>query len=64
MLARNWWLFTSRGVFGMIFGLIALIFPGPTMLSLVIVFSAYIPVDVVSRSSWRTGEDGKLAMSG
>ena len=48
MLARNWWLFTLRGVFGIIFGLIALIFPGPTMLSLVIVFSAYMLVDGVA----------------
>jgi uncharacterized membrane protein HdeD (DUF308 family) len=46
-LVRNWWLFTLRGVVGIIFGLIALIFPGATMLSLVIVFSAYMLVDGV-----------------
>jgi uncharacterized membrane protein HdeD (DUF308 family) len=46
-LVRNWWLFTLRGVLGIIFGLIALIFPGATMLSLVIVFSAYMLVDGV-----------------
>jgi uncharacterized membrane protein HdeD (DUF308 family) len=46
-LVRNWWLFTLRGVMGIIFGLIALIFPGATMLSLVIVFSAYMLVDGV-----------------
>ncbi|SED17735.1 HdeD family acid-resistance protein [Bradyrhizobium erythrophlei] len=44
-LARNWWLFTVRGIFGVMFGLIALLFPGPTMLSLVILFSAYMLVD-------------------
>jgi len=44
-LAQNWWLFTLRGVLGIIFGCIALIFPGPTMLSLVILFSAYMLVD-------------------
>jgi uncharacterized membrane protein HdeD (DUF308 family) len=48
MLARNWWLFTLRGVLGIIFGLIALIFPGPTMLSLVIFFSAYMLVDGIA----------------
>jgi uncharacterized membrane protein HdeD (DUF308 family) len=48
MLARNWWLFTLRGVLGIIFGLIALIFPGPTMLSLVIVFSAYMLFDGIA----------------
>jgi uncharacterized membrane protein HdeD (DUF308 family) len=44
-LARNWWLFTLRGIFGILFGLIALVFPGPAMLSLVILFSAYMLVD-------------------
>src|SRR3979490_2973294 len=44
-LVQNWWLFLLRGIFGIIFGCIALIFPGPTMLSLVILFSAYMLVD-------------------
>ena len=44
-LVRNWWLFTLRGVLGITFGCIALIFPGPTMLSLVILFSAFMFVD-------------------
>jgi uncharacterized membrane protein HdeD (DUF308 family) len=47
-LVQNWWLFTLRGVLGIVFGCIALIFPGPTMLSLVIVFSAYMLVDGVA----------------
>ena len=46
-LAQNWWLFTLRGVLAIVFGCIALIFPGPTMLSLVIFFSAYMLVDGV-----------------
>ena len=46
-LVQNWWLFTLRGVLGIIFGCIALIFPGPTILSLVILFSAYMLVDGV-----------------
>src|ERR1700716_1632194 len=44
-LVQNWWLFTLRGVLGIVFGCIALIFPGPTMLSLVLLFSAYMLVD-------------------
>jgi uncharacterized membrane protein HdeD (DUF308 family) len=47
-LVQNWWLFTLRGIFGIIFGIIALLFPGPTMLSLVILFSAYMLVDGVA----------------
>jgi uncharacterized membrane protein HdeD (DUF308 family) len=44
-LVQNWWLFLLRGILGIIFGLLALIFPGPTILSLVLLFSAYMLVD-------------------
>jgi uncharacterized membrane protein HdeD (DUF308 family) len=47
-LVQNWWLFTLRGIAGIVFGCIALIFPGPTMLSLVIFFSAYMLVDGIA----------------
>lgn len=46
-LAQNWWAVALRGAFGMIFGLIALLLPGITMLSLVLVFAAYMLVDGV-----------------
>jgi uncharacterized membrane protein HdeD (DUF308 family) len=46
-LVQNWWLFLSRGILGIVFGCLALIFPGPTMLSLVLLFSAYMLVDGV-----------------
>jgi uncharacterized membrane protein HdeD (DUF308 family) len=39
--AQTWWAFAIRGVLGIIFGLIAIFQPGVTMLSLVLVFSAY-----------------------
>src|ERR1700724_2103921 len=47
-LVKNWGLFTLRGVAGIIFGCLALIFPGLTMLSLVIFFSAYMLLDGVA----------------
>jgi len=47
ILARNWWAVALRGVLGILFGLIALVFPGATMLSLVLVFAAYLLVDGV-----------------
>jgi uncharacterized membrane protein HdeD (DUF308 family) len=47
LLAQNWWAFAIRGVLGIIFGLIAIFQPGVTMLSLVLVFSAYAFVDGV-----------------
>lgn len=45
MLAQSWWLFTLRGLFAIVFGCLALAFPGPTMLSLVLLFSSYMLVD-------------------
>lgn len=45
ILARNWWLIALRGVLGILFGLLALVFPGPTMLALVMLFAAYVAVD-------------------
>ena len=47
LLAQNWWAFALRGVLGIVFGLIAFFLPGVTMLSLVLVFSAYALVDGV-----------------
>jgi uncharacterized membrane protein HdeD (DUF308 family) len=44
-LAENWWAIAIRGVLAILFGAVALIFPGATILSLVIVFSAYLVVD-------------------
>jgi uncharacterized membrane protein HdeD (DUF308 family) len=44
-LAENWWAVAIRGILGIAFGLIALLFPGATILSLVIVFAAYLLVD-------------------
>jgi uncharacterized membrane protein HdeD (DUF308 family) len=47
LLARNWWAIASRGVLGILFGLVALFLPGATMLSLVLLFAAYVFVDGV-----------------
>ncbi|MGH6875714.1 MAG: HdeD family acid-resistance protein [Aestuariivirgaceae bacterium] len=45
ILQENWWVIALRGILGIIFGLIALFFPGVTILSLVLLFSAYMLVD-------------------
>ena len=42
---HNWWLMLLRGVFAIIFGLIALIFPGIALLTLIFVFGAYALID-------------------
>lgn len=48
VLARNWWLIALRGAFAILFGIIALIAPGATLLTLVIFFSAYMLVDGIT----------------
>jgi uncharacterized membrane protein HdeD (DUF308 family) len=47
ILAQNWWAVALRGVLGIVFGLIAFFFPGPTMLSFVLVFATYALIDGV-----------------
>lgn len=45
ILEQNWWVIALRGILGILFGLVALFFPGVTILSLVLLFSAYMLVD-------------------
>jgi len=44
-LAQNWWAIALRGVFAILFGLIAVLMPGVTLASLVLLFGAYMLVD-------------------
>jgi uncharacterized membrane protein HdeD (DUF308 family) len=45
MFLRNWWTYAVRGVVAVIFGILAFIWPGQTILALVLVFGAYALVD-------------------
>jgi uncharacterized membrane protein HdeD (DUF308 family) len=44
-LFRNWWHFAVRGGFTIIFGILALVWPGSAMLALVLLFGAFVLVD-------------------
>lgn len=44
-LSRNWGAVAFRGICALIFGLIAFLFPGPAMLSLVVLFAIYVLLD-------------------
>lgn len=46
-LARNWWALVLRGVFAVLFGIAAFIWPGITLVVLVFLFGAYVLVDGV-----------------
>lgn len=45
LLRQNWWLLALRGALGVVFGLVALMMPAAAMLSLAIVFGAYLAAD-------------------
>lgn len=47
VLARNWWALALRGLFAIVFGLIALFMPGLTLVALIYLFGAYSLVDGV-----------------
>jgi uncharacterized membrane protein HdeD (DUF308 family) len=42
---QNWWMYAVRGVIAVIFGVMALIWPGQTLQALVLVFGAFALVD-------------------
>lgn len=47
MLSRYWWAVALRGLFAILFGILALIWPSLTLLTLVYLFGAYVLVDGV-----------------
>lgn len=44
-VARNWWAFILRGVFAILFGILAFVVPGITLQALVFVFGFYALLD-------------------
>ncbi|HET7027339.1 MAG TPA: HdeD family acid-resistance protein [Candidatus Limnocylindrales bacterium] len=48
LVTRNWWLFAIRGIAAIIFGVLAFLWPGPTVVVLVALFGAYALVDGAS----------------
>ena len=44
-LAKYWWVFLLRGIFGVLFGVLAFVLPGLTLATLVLVWGAYAFAD-------------------
>lgn len=51
-LVRNRWLFAIRGVLAIIFGVLAFVWPGITLIALVYVFAAYALIDGILTIVW------------
>lgn len=46
-LSRNWWMMALRGLFAILFGVVALAWPGTTLFVLVLLFGSYVLIDGV-----------------
>ena len=44
-LSQNWWLLILRGVLAILFGVAAILWPGITLLTLIVLFGVYAIVD-------------------
>ncbi len=45
LVSRDWWVYAVRGIAAILFGIMALVWPAPTLVVLVLLFGAYALVD-------------------
>ena len=67
LLSRYWWTLVVRGILAVVFGILAIVWPGITLATLVIFFGAYILVDgifgmVGAIGSWGNRDDHWLLL--
>ena len=75
LVSRDWWVYAVRGIAAILFGIMALIWPAPTLAVLVLLFGAYAFVDGVAmlvalargdtlarQHKWATGLMGVLGI--
>lgn len=58
-LVSKWWVLAVRGILGILFGIVALVYPGITLAALVLVLGAYAVVDGLFALFVAVGGDGK-----
>src|SRR5204862_6005449 len=63
-LARNWWLILLRGIAAVVFGILAFIVPGLTLLTLIILYGAYMLFDGMVAIGAAIWGDGKMTATG
>ena len=61
VLTQKWWAVALRGIVAIVFGIVALAFPGATLVSLAIVFGAYAFIDGVLTIVSAFGHRGREA---
>jgi uncharacterized membrane protein HdeD (DUF308 family) len=62
MLSRKWWVVALRGVLAIVFGIVALVYPGITLVTLALVFGAYTFLDGVFAIGAAFGHSGREAV--
>jgi uncharacterized membrane protein HdeD (DUF308 family) len=62
VLTQKWWAVALRGILAIVFGIVALAFPGATLLSLAVVFGAYAFVSGVFTIVAAFGSRGRDAV--
>ena len=61
VLTQKWWAVALRGILAIVFGIVALAFPGATLVSLAVVFGAYAFVSGVLTIVSASGHRGREA---
>src|SRR5512147_3337177 len=61
VLTQKWWAVALRGILAIVFGIVALVFPGATLVSLAVVFGAYAFVSGVFTIVAAFGHRGREA---
>ena len=75
LISQQWWMFLVRGVAAIVFGVLAIVWPGPTIAVLTMLFGAYVMVDGIAmlvalargdalarRHAWAVGAMGVLGI--
>jgi len=63
-LARNWWLLLLRGIAAVVFGILAFILPGITLLTLVILYGIYVLFDGIVAIVAAISGDSRMNVAG
>lgn len=69
-MTQKWWTLLLRGIIAILFGIAAIVMPGPTMLSLIYIWAAFTLIDglfaIISgaTAAWRRDRWGLLVLEG